>query len=172
MKEKLKQRIASVKEIFKQLKADYYYDINTIRSIFNLYSDSEMEESNVIVGKIEDHDYCFIEYYHVGTGRNNHSHWNTNLYMKTKNNNFPNFHLKTKSSTTSLAVLLIILASIFFISSIVLLGTMLFGKVEGANMFNLFGVIISLFFLVVSSIILIININTLKNTYNRIHTVF
>ncbi len=166
--DKAKERVSSVKKLSEKLNADYYYGVDKLRAKFNLYTNSELKESNAISGKIEDHEYCFVEYYHTKNGKNDSSKWVSNLYMKTKDDTFPNFHLKPKSSTISLAILLIIFASIFFIGSLVLLGTVFFGNVKGGDVISIILLIlISLFFNIVSLIIIAINVKTLKKVYGR-----
>ncbi len=98
----IEARSPVVREISEKLNAAYFNDINTIKDHFNLSEKdkSEMIDSNVIAGKIEGHDYCFIEYYHLisDSRSRDFSRWVSKLYIRMKNDYFPNFELITNKN--------------------------------------------------------------------------
>ncbi len=97
---KVRNRTPLVKSIAQKLDADYQYSIRGVKDKFNIEDSSECENSNVIVGEKNGFEYCFIEYYHVGRGKNDHSKWVSKVSLRL-NDTFPDFDLQTRSSALS-----------------------------------------------------------------------
>ncbi|MBR4328890.1 MAG: hypothetical protein IKP71_03485 [Candidatus Riflebacteria bacterium] len=91
--DKVKERVAFVKNLSKQLNANYYYGLKDVKDDFNLGISNE-KPCNVIVGNIEGFDYCLVEYYHKMSGRHDHSHW-VSLGSIRMHDDYPDFELST-----------------------------------------------------------------------------
>ena len=96
--ERVKERSSFVRNLAKQFNSKYYYGIKNIKNSFYIENDSDMDDSNIIVGEVEDYDYCFVEYYHVKSGKNDSSRWVSKVLLKAKEGNYPDFELVTKRS--------------------------------------------------------------------------
>ncbi len=95
---KMRSRMGPVKAIADRLNADYYHGIEEVKDTFFPSINDEMKNSNVIVGESEGYRYCFIEYYHRGRGKNDHSKWISRIALRLNEEDFPDFDLSSKSS--------------------------------------------------------------------------
>ena len=100
---KMKSRIGPVKALSEKLDADYYHGIETVRNTFFPDIKDDLKDSNVIVGESEGYRYCFLEYYHQGRGKNDHSKWVSKISLRLNEENFPDFDLQTKKSALASA---------------------------------------------------------------------
>ncbi|MBQ2592639.1 MAG: hypothetical protein II567_05085 [Candidatus Riflebacteria bacterium] len=164
--EMMKDRTSEMKVISERMNAEYYSDIDSVKKRFNL--DDEPDICNVIAGNIEGYDYCFIEYYNPPKYRRGfirkNAEWKSKLYLRAKNDDFPDFHLTTGKTALSSAKTTISASLLFLIGSIYFLIAMLSTN-TGSN-FETFGTIIwSLILLgvIISCVILIYSeIKTIK----------
>ena len=78
---KVRGRVDQIQALASKLNADYNYGIESVKYFFSDVSE-EMKECNTIVGESEGYEYCFIEYYHIGRGKNDHSKWVTKYSLR------------------------------------------------------------------------------------------
>ena len=164
---KIRSRIGPIRALCSQLNANHYYGVESVRNIFFSEIDNEMENSNVIVGKTEQYSYCFIEYYHIGRGKNDHSKWVAKASLRLNEESFPNFDLWKKKTAlfnigclTLLSLPFVTVSLFAFISIIPQIFLLLKTKVDITIFFvhTLFSLV---FFLTISQISIIALLNAL-----------
>ncbi len=111
--ERVKERSSFVRKLASQFNADYYYGISRVKDRFNIPNDDDLNDSNIIVGNVENYDYCFLEYYHSKRGKNDSSRWISTVYLKPKEDIFPDFELVLKKTAKIQAGCLIVFGAIF-----------------------------------------------------------
>ena len=110
-KEKAQSRVDFVKDLSKQLNANYYYGLQDVEKNFTLGSNPDC---NVIAGNIEGFDYCLVEYYHIMSGRHDHSHWVSRGCIR-MHDDYPNFELDTITSIKAVSGCAIFFGILFLI---------------------------------------------------------
>ena len=110
---KVRGRVGQIQALASKLNADYYYGLDAVKNIFFSDIDEDMKNSNVIVGESEGYEYSFIEYYHVGHGKNDHSKWISKYSLRMNYEDFPDFTLQTRKSAILGASCLLVF-SLFF----------------------------------------------------------
>lgn len=149
---KVRNRTPLVKSLAQKLDANYQYGIRGVKEKFNIGDSSDCENSNVIIGEKDGFEYCFIEYYHIGRKKNDHSRWESKISLRL-NDTFPDFDLQTRSSALSGVGCMVVFAlpilgfSLFLLSQILLFCFILFHSKFGfqlemlipMGMFVLFG---------------------------------
>lgn len=174
--EKVKERTDFIKALSAHLNAEYYNGVDAFAEKFDFSQDSELLKSNAIVGNLEGFDYCFVEYYHLGRGKNDHSKWISELSFRMQKD-IPDFQLITKDSAKRNAGCFIIFGLIFFIpvlvtiiTSIVSGTSLLTGKNEAGFLpFIFIGVyvLVALLFTIIPSYLIYSGIKTLKEINNQ-----
>jgi hypothetical protein len=177
---KVRNRIGAVKALADQLNAEYYDGISQIKNKFGIDdSDSDIKNSNAIVGELQGFEYCFVEYYHRQHGKNDSSKWVTNVYLRLNKDDFPDFQLMTKTSALTGAGCILIFGLPFFcvplflIFQAITMFTTIFKNTYGLglNVSIIFPLItmtlISLVFGAVGWFIISASIKTIKSVYGQ-----
>ena len=110
-KEMVAKRIEAVKNLCKEMNANYVYGAESLKEVFYLDYQDEMKDSNIITGQIEGYDYCIIEYYHMTHRKNDISRWISFGSLKMKNN-YPDFEITTINSAKNTANIDIAIGSV------------------------------------------------------------
>ena len=95
---KTKERVHPVQALASKFNADYHYGINEDCYLFFSDISDEMKECNVIIGESEGYEYCFLEYYHLKSGKNDSSKWITKYSLRLNDLEFPDLELQTRKS--------------------------------------------------------------------------
>lgn len=174
--QKVKERTDFIKALSAHLNAEYYNVIDAVAEFFNFSDNPDLSNCNIIVGNIEGFDYCFVEYFHVGRGKNDHSKWISELSFRMQKD-IPDFQLITKDSAKRNAGCFIIFGLIFFIpvvvtiiASIVAGTSLLSGKNEAGFLSYIFigvYVLVALLFTIIPSFLIYSGIKTLKEINNQ-----
>ncbi|MBP5469179.1 MAG: hypothetical protein J6Z11_08045 [Candidatus Riflebacteria bacterium] len=174
--QKVKERTDFIKALSAHLNAEYYNVIDAVAEFFNFSYYRDLSNCNIIVGNIEGFDYCFVEYFHVGRGKNDHSKWISELSFRMQKD-IPDFQLITKDSAKRNAGCFIIFGLIFFIpvvvtiiASIVAGTSLLSGKNEAGFLSYIFigvYVLVALLFTIIPSFLIYSGIKTLKEINNQ-----
>ena len=151
-RDKAKGRIEAVKLLSEKMNANYTYGTSSLQDHFNVDNTDEEKDSNVIVGSVDGYPYCFVEYYHIGRGKNEHSRWISYCSLRLKST-CPNFEVSTISSAQSSANTQIVVGCIFLLPSIfclifivVSLGLIFKGRVLEGLLFPIFPILLNLAF--------------------------
>ena len=97
-------RYEFIKKLAHDLKASYCcyaensYRFNDIKKQFNLAPNIELNNSNIITGKYEGYDYCFVERFSDDFRRLEIIKWTSTFVIKTNNKKFPDFKIIAKKS--------------------------------------------------------------------------
>lgn len=151
-KGKVGYRSAFVKDLAKKMGADYYYGISEVKKIFPIYG-YDMEDSNVIQGKKDGYDYCFIEYCYIDHAKDRYLRWRSVLHLKLKNKNLPSFHVAPKGTAFSKSVFEILHFVPYLIISIIFM-FLLFNHSKNASGFGFD----SICFLLITLLLLLVGI--------------
>jgi hypothetical protein len=171
--EMMKDRTSEMKVISSRMNAEYYVGIDSVKERFNLDDESDYDNCNVIVGNIEGYDYCFIEYYRPEEyrrgGVRRKAEWKSELYLKVKNDDFPDFHLTTGKSALRSSIFGILGALSLIISSI--WGLIYCYLTRVTSTFESVITIVFAFILIIvfilSIVIIYSDINTIKQVKNQ-----
>ncbi len=145
-KEMVTKRIEAVRELCKEMNANYVYGAESLKDVFNLDYKDEMKDSNIITGQKEGYDYCIIEYYHITHRKNDTSRWISFGSLKMKDN-YPDFEITTiisakNAANVDIAIGSILLCLILFYS-IPCFFALFQGKIE-AYLFSLISFLVIL----------------------------
>lgn len=172
----VKERTNFIRALSAHLNAEYYNTIDAVAEFFNFNDNFEPSTCNVIVGNIEGFDYCFIEYYHVGRGKSDHSKWISELSFKMQKD-IPNFQLITKDSAKRNAGCFITFGLIFTLPIIVIIlasitvGTSFLSVKNEAGflpyIFIGIYVLFAILFAIIPSFLIYSGIKTLKEINNQ-----
>ena len=143
---KEKIRIEPVKAIATQLDATYVRGIDNINRIFPIPKNLDNNNSNAIIGNIDGYDYCFWEYFHIGSHFENYnSYYISKAIIKLKEKYIPPLLLLTKKS----AIIKIIKVPFFILLFLIFILVFIFISTNTINSF-LKSTIMSFFLICIS----------------------
>ena len=117
--EKVKSRASFVKEIAKKLNAEYQYGLNKVKFPFDIKENRYNPNSNVITGKFDGYEYCFVESFHDRCSDDTFR-WESILYIRLKDN-IPDLSLLTKEKAKSEFITKLIFTLAFLVLPAILL---------------------------------------------------
>ena len=175
--QRIRDRVVEVRELASKLNADYNYGIESVKYFFSDVSE-EMKECNTIVGESEGFQYCFIEYYHVGHGKNDHSRWISKFSLRMNDEEFPDFTLQTKDKALQGVGCLLLFSVPFVVGPLIAILSsihILFSMLKNAPKEGFLGIIVfSLVFLLFAGLFGFVGylifsdaIKTYKQIYNQ-----
>ena len=93
---KVRNRTQLIKSLAQKLDARYLSDLRMVSKKFS-FDILQAKKCNIIAGEYNGFEYCFLEYYHQKSGKNDHSRWVSEISVRF-NENFPDFQLDTRFS--------------------------------------------------------------------------
>ena len=114
---KARERTAAVKFLSEKMNASYTYGANSLKDKFNVCHEEEEKDGNVIFGSFDGYPYCFVEYFHIGKGKNDYSEWMSYCSLRLKST-CPDFEVSKITSAQSSSNISIVVGCILLIPTL------------------------------------------------------